>query len=221
MPDQTPLSLQEIEEVKRLFGSPFFIPPNFKTWMAEQLALNIPDLPLGSLFGGRGITRSLEASLTSVAAPGNGTTTDLYSKIVQGRTLGANGRIRFVLEGNVITTSGSTTWFLDLVFGGTTIATVSDNQSSTNRHIVVEGEIYNSNSPAVQFGQMTKLRLTDGSGVSNVAIQTDNGEAAVDTSVDQALKLQLRWAGINANDIFTRSYINVEIVNPVPLGAAA
>ena len=220
MPDQTPLDASEIADVQRLFGSPFFIPSSFKTWMADQLALNIPDLPLNSLFGGRGITRSLEATTAVSAASANGSTGIIFSKVIQGGTLGANGRIRFMVEGRVIQASGSQSWECDLVFGGTTLCTVTD-VSGTNRNIILEGEIYNANNPSVQYASIIRLRLTDGLSVDNVNVQTDNGESAIDTRVDQTLVIQIRYTGgVNANDHWDRTYVNVDVVNPVPLGAA-
>lgn len=219
MPDQTPLSPEEIADVQRLFGAPFFIPSSFKTWMGEQLALNIPDLPLTSLFGGRGITRSLGASTSVSAASANGTRQDLFSKVVQGGSLGANGHIRFVLEMTSTLASSDNTWNVDLEFGGQVLCTVSDFVTTTPRSIIIEGEVYNANSPAIQYGRMIKLRLTDGSGVANVAVASDNGESAVDTTVDQTLKLVGYWDSINANDHIDRTYVNVEVTNPVPLGA--
>lgn len=221
MADQTPLTEEEIAEIKRLFGSPFFIPGGFKSWMGDQLALHIPDLPLGSLFGGRGITRGLDATTAGSAVSASPTTAQpLYTKVIQGKTLGANGRIRMVMECNQVLPSSGQTIYTELRFGGQIVTFVQDIQSSTNRHIVYQAEIYNANSPNLQYGSLDRLRLTDGLGMSNTVTGNNNGSVAVDTTVDQEFGIYIRWDGNNPNDRITRAYVNLEIINPVPLGAA-
>lgn len=219
MPDESPLTIEEIEEVRRLFRTPFFIPSAFKTWMAEQATQNIPDLPLGTLFGGRAIPRSLEATVAASAASANGTTGVLYSKVVQGGTMGANGRLRLMIEGHYVQSSGSQSFTIDVLFGGTIVATLTESSAANNRTYVIEISLFNGSSPSVQFCTLNGLRLTDGASVGNTVGFIDNGEATVDTRVDQTLKVQITFGGTNANDVWTRTYANLEIFNPVPLGA--
>lgn len=220
MEDRVPLTEVERAEVNRLFSRPFFIPPAFKNWVAGQLAQKTPEIPMGTLFGGRGIARALHSGTASVAASGAGTT-DFYSTTIQGRTLGANGRIRFVAEFTLTSPDASNDNRIYLVFGGTTLCSITDHTSGTaERHLLVEGEIYNANSPSVQFGRMGYARLTSGASVLNSFVANSNGQSAIDTTVDQLLKLRGDWAAGSADDVMTMVYINIEIVNPIPFGAA-
>lgn len=209
-----PLTDKEIAEIKRLFSNPLFIPPAFKTWMGDQLALNIPDLPLSSLFGGRAISRQLDISSTSVSAGGTGT---LYTKKIPAGALMANGRLRFSALLSESSPDAGNDYFIDFCLAGTPVCTLTEHTTGTSRTITAQGEIYNVNDPAVQFGYVESVRWTSG---TNYAFLSGAGSAAVDTRSDQDFTIQARWTSPSANDVITLTQVTLEIYNPLPFASA-
>jgi hypothetical protein len=216
MPDETPLSEDEIKEVKRLFGSPFFIPGAFKAWMGDQLALNIPEIPLSSLFGGRGIQRTLENTAPALATTGDAT---LYTAKVKGGTLQGNGRLRFDIHYEVTSPDASNNYFFDFSYGGTVFASPSRFVSggAAHRSGVLQGELYAVNDPRVQFGYVDGVEynyVTD----SHAAL-IGAGSLTKDSTVDQDFVVAVRWTSPSGDDAMTLHAANLEIFNPLPFAA--
>lgn len=213
MPDESPLTEEEIAEVRRLFGRPFFIPGAFKAWMGDQLALNIPEIPLSSLFGGRGIQRVLYNDAAANATTGDAT---LYTAKIKGGSLQANGRLRFDVHVEVTSPDASNDYFIDFKYGGTTFASPSAHVSggAAHRSIVLQGEVYGVNDPRVQFGYVDGISynyVTDGH-----AQLIGAGSLAVDSTVDQDFVVAVRWTSPSSDDAMTLHAANVEIFNPLP-----
>lgn len=85
----------DIEKIRRLFGSPIHIPPEFKSWMVDQMVLNIPLLPVGQAFRGRNLARVVAHSSSAVSAVTATSTspTTVYSFTLDKGTLSQNGRL--------------------------------------------------------------------------------------------------------------------------------
>lgn len=89
------LPVLDPEKIQRLFGSPLHFPPEFKTWMIDQMILNVPDLPVGQAFQGRNLAKLVAHStsaVTGVTAQGTSPGT-MFSFTLPKGTLGQNGRL--------------------------------------------------------------------------------------------------------------------------------
>ena len=215
--DEAPLTEEELSEMKRLFGAPFFIPGGFKAWMGDQLALNIPEIPLSSLFGGRGIQRGLDNLAPALAVTGNAT---LYTKKIPAGTLQANGRLRFDVHVEVTSPDASNNYFVDFSYGGTVFASPSQFVSggAAHRSIVLQGELYGVNDPRVQFGYVDGVAynyVTD-----SHAQLLGAGSLTKDSTVDQDFVVAVRWTSPSANDAMTLHAVNLEVFNALPFAAA-
>lgn len=214
MPEESLLTEQEREDVSRLFGSPFFIPPKFKDWLGDQIALNIPQIPFGQFFGGRGVERQVDVSTDSVSASGAGTTT-LYSSKVKARQLGANGRL--LLDLYFTAQSPDSSNWVDIAFllGGTQVGalqiTVGD-LDGTARPGVVHLELMNVDSPSVQGGSFSAVMLNSSDGYTRWEGAIDG---TVDTTVDNDLEVTAAWYAGSADDVVKKTQALLNVYTPL------
>lgn len=71
------LSEQELDLLRRLFGNPLRFPKEYKTWLADYLALNIPDIPVSQLIGFTGFTVQVATRVNTSETTTSATFTDL------------------------------------------------------------------------------------------------------------------------------------------------
>ena len=83
------------EKIQRLFGSPIHIPPEFKSWMIDQMVLNVPSLPVGQAFRGRNLAKVMAHSASAVSGVTATSTslTTLFSFVLPKGSLTQHGRL--------------------------------------------------------------------------------------------------------------------------------
>jgi hypothetical protein len=213
-PEQQPV---DPAKIARLFSHPLHIPSEFKSWMLDQLVLNVPDLPVGQAFPGSRLAKQLKHDATEVDGSGFGDT--IFSCTVKGGSLGLNGRL--VIDQYFIASCGdvSNLGHIQLYLGGNLLATVrlaTAFLSFTPSNGMVRWTILNANSYALQRVWGFSWIAIDGT-VSGAPANGAFGTGAVDTQEDQVLQIKTTWDGAGSQ-AFTNKLTTAQVYNPVASG---
>jgi hypothetical protein len=132
-----------------------------------------------------------------------GTTTEdtIYSKVIRGGTIGANGALKLKLN-FVPTVQGATLGSWRVKLGGTILASGSISTAHTN---TIEGHIFNQNAQNAQNAWLVFTDLAAGT------LALSQNTFAIDTSVDQTLTVTFQNGTSTDSQRF--DFINVELAN--------
>lgn len=211
-PEQAPV---DPEKIRRLFSHPLHFPSEFKTWMLDQLVLNVPDLPVGQAFQGSSLAKQLKHDASEVSATSVAETT-IFSVVVPGHSLAKNGRI--VVDSYWIASCGdvSNLGHIYLYFGGVRLADCRLQTAFLDfsaRNGTVRWTVENANAYGSQ--RVWGFSWIDITGtLAGAPADGAWGSGAVDTTVDQTLEIRVAWrdAGSQA---FTSKLATAQLYNPV------
>lgn len=214
-PDRAdPLSTKEIEQVQRLLSSPLHFPSEFKSWVSDWLATNIPQIPISQAFGGRGVPRFLSADTTHVSTVAT-TYTQIYSVKVPGKRLAENGQLQILLYYTALCPDVSNTVALTVEINGAQAAYLQeldcDNHlDGTARDGMWQINIFNLGSYASQgvaaFGSFDAQAGPTPLGGA--------GSASADTTQDFTVTVSAIWGDAGGQD-FDKYYASTQIFNPI------
>lgn len=204
------------EKVKRLFSSPLHMPQEFKSWMVDQMVLNIPDLPVKQAFQGRSLAKQLAHAATAVTATATTETTIFSFKLPKG-ALSQNGRLVINQHLDISCADGSNACHVYLYMGGVQIAELAYLTAFLDGTLYtspIQWTIQNRNSYASQLVYaffwlpLTGTYLGTGSGgiMPNTSIDTAAAELTVEGRV--------RWDSGGTQQFVHRDAI-ANLYNPV------
>lgn len=200
---------EERTDIEKLFSKPLSVPPVFKRWMADQFALQVPNIPITQLFGGRAIERMLDSDNTPMQVTG-GLETTVYSLPIKGKTVAMNGRVRVEMTMDAQSTDVGISLILRFKLGGTTIHTVTipdDSLSGTVAEGAATWIFWNMNAYAAQASDVMVRQFRY---VRGFQFPT------VDLSQDTTLSITAQFSGgsPDANDIFNKYAVVSTVYNP-------
>lgn len=209
------------EKIRRLFGSPIHIPPEFKSWMIDQMVLNIPSLPIGQTFRGRNLAKVVAHSttaVTAVTATSTSPTTVLSFTLPKG-SLTQNGRLVINQHLRVSCNDVSNLGHLYLYANGDVIGEIQFPTAILDGNImncVVEWVIQNRDSYSSQrvYGfywlPQTGSYIGVGGGTITTAIQ------ALDTTAAVTIEAKGQWDSGGSQN-FVHDFFTASIYNPMVL----
>lgn len=103
------LDERDIELQRRLFANVLRFPKEFKTWLADYVALNIPDIPVSQLIGFSGFTVKVATRVNTSETTTSATFTDLATVGPQLTGL-ADGQYMFVAACSILSSTGQDTF---------------------------------------------------------------------------------------------------------------
>lgn len=201
------------ETIRRLFSHPIFFPKEFKSWMLDQMALRIPDLPVGQVLGGRSLQRQIKHDASTVTVAGTDVETTVFSCDIPAGVLAGNGRleidfywtaqcwdtsngvvVRVKLGGSEMAAFGLYTAFLDATVQPGMARIVIQNIASDAQKAYITGGLLETSSFYSVF---------DG-GV---------GGGGVNTAEKQTLEITADWSSAGTGG-FVKKLVSVNVFNP-------
>lgn len=216
-PDQT----FDPEKLRRLFGSPIHVPPEFRSWMVDQMALNIPLTPVGQVFRGRNLARVMahsSSAVTAVTATSTSPTT-VFSFTLPKGAMTKNGRLIIHQHLQVSCADVSNLGHMYLYANNVQIGEFQFDTAFLDGSVVnasLEWVVQNRNSYASQrvYGfywlPVTGSYLGTGSGTLNTVIQT------IDTTQPITFEGRGVWGSAGSQN-FSHHFYTASVYNPTVL----
>lgn len=207
----------DAEKVRRLFSSPIHIPADFKTWMIDQMVLNVPDLPVGQAFRGRNLARQLMHNVTAVTATAT-SETQVFSFTVPKNVMAKNGRIVIDQHLTVSCNDVSNTCSTKLYFGGVAVCEVPFSTAFLDGNVrncsirwVIQARDSYSSQLDYAFFWLEESTSYAGTGSGSIGLVS-----AVDTTADQTVACKVAW-GSGGSQSYTHRHATATLFNPVSL----
>ena len=203
------------DKVKRLFSSPMHMPPEFKSWMVDQMVLNIPDLPVTQAFQGRNLAKQLGHAASAVTATSTSEVSVFSFQLPKG-ALSQNGRVEINQYVQVGCGDASNLCHVFLYMGGVVVAEAQYATAFLDANVVnssLHWVIQNRNSHSSQLPYVSFWLPATGNfiGVGSKIIMPTT---AIDTTAAQTIECKVRWDSAGSQNFAHRAF-SANLYNPV------
>lgn len=206
------------ERIRQLFSHPTLLPREFKTWMLDQLALGIPDLPFGQALGGRSVQRQLVHD-TTVVSVSTTAETSLFSTQIKAGQLATNGQIDIDLYFEVALPDASNSLYGYVKLGGTIVNIFYLDEVFADTtwkpgcvHVRIQAA--GAGSQRVHMFPWSGLMTTKAAAGSFSLRGQRVGSSAADMTAEQTLEITAKW-GSNGGCSFNKQLVSVNLSNPL------